>query len=629
MQHRSSSGSQVEALESRLLLSTTPPSLSNVHAPIAPPPLSPSFIVPYTTLAASMTKSTVAIGALMRSELKLVRSLHVLVAPSVPPARNTTGVSSIAFIRSPAPVPAPVGTIAVTSVTTGSLGEDAVRPIVVVASPPPVFPTPTTSSAHQPAPSGGGTTSQTAQRSAATPVSLPPGSPPASRAATSTGKLPNASHVEFDGSLSASEQSVTIVVPVSPTTRALGFTLNATDGSRPSSLEVDQVSLVDGDGNTVAQLGPVWNPETDSPAETVTLALDHAPAGGSVVLQISGPVGAASQVLSGLTNDPSAAGGVLPFVIDVQRLDSSGVGAAVLGGPTNPAGNTLVTAGSPLGTLSWTSTSGVANSSSGPAASLDLGVADSSAIALADGGNSNSTGGDPDGLEISGPGDFSGRIALGPLVSRGAAPLGPNLATVTADPAPSVDRYERALSQEIDERDASKIDEPLARSESRIDRGDVATRPDEGRPSDELGSPGGAYVAAAGLGALPLMVSASTNGEPTADLEALLAAMPGAPHGEAGPRVAGTDDPDVHASLAELTAPASSSIDDGRPAPDYLTSACVLAVGMGLTAGPLIPDLLQLIPRRSPRRQFVPAGDSVGSTPSRRRFGDWLRRRLV
>jgi hypothetical protein len=441
--------------------------------------------------------------------------------------------------------------------------------------------------------------------------------------------LPNAIHVVYQGSISSAAHPETIEYPIDPTTSEVAFTVKASSTSEASSLEVDQISLVDSAGNTVAQLGPVWNPQTGAPSDAVTIALDHAPAGGRLVLQISAPAGVAGQILAGTTSSSGVAADPLAFVIDVQRLESSAAGLTASGGVANPAGHSPVTQGSSIGTLSSTSNSGGVNPAASAASTAEPTLGYSTAVAVADAENPAPPGGDPGNAEMTGAGDFSGRIALGPLASRNAAPLGPNLATVNSDPAPSVDRYERALSQEIDEHSTGTIEEPLVRSGRHVDHEAVASRAEEARRSDETGARDRNFVAIAGLGALPLMVSASANRKASTDLEALLVAMPGATRVENGATVAGHEDSDVDPSVATLTAQASASQSDGRPAPDYLTSACVLAVGMGLTAGPLIPDLLRLLPRPSSRRRFVPVGRLVGTTGRDRGFGHWLRRRIV
>jgi hypothetical protein len=236
------------------------------------------------------------------------------------------------------------------------------------------------------------------------------------------------------------------------------------------------------------------------------------------------------------------------------------------------------------------------------------------------------------GSDTSRSADFSGRIALGPLASRAAAPLGPNLATMMEDPAPPVDRYERALLQEIDEHDARTGEGPVARSIRLDGPGEDSPSIDRSGASPEAGTGEGDFVAIAGLGALPLKVSATTGRRRAADLDALLAALPGASRGEAGLALAGDEVLAVDPLVGSPTVPASSSRADRRPAPDYVTSACILAVGMGLTTGPLIPDLLRLIPSRSSRWRLapqVPAGPSDGTAPRDRGFGRWLRRRIV
>jgi hypothetical protein len=440
-------------------------------------------------------------------------------------------------------------------------------------------------------------------------------------------------HVRLEGTLSTTRSSVTVVVPVDTSTQALGFSVAAPSQSDPSQrLEVEQVSLVDEDGNTVAQFGPLLDPQTAGPPDAVTLALNHAPAGGSLIVQIAAPLGGTGQTAAGLTIAGNTAGGTFAFVMDVQRLESNATGAAATGALTSSGGNLPTMRGTPIGTLNWTSNSSSADSATNTSASTDIGPGDSAPAVIVNQGSQTPTGGEIAGSDAPNPGDYSGRIALGPLASRGAAPLGPNLATVMADPAPSLDRYERGLSQEIDEHDAQTGDGPVARSVQGDGLGEESAGIDQASPVEERGLREGNFVAIAGLGAMPLKVSATTGATRVADLDALLAALPGASRGEAERAVAGDNDVAVDPLLVSLTLPVSSSQHDRRVAPDYLTSACILALGMGLTAGPLIPDLLRLIPSRSSRWRFAPAispGLSDGTASRKRGFGHWLRRRIV
>ncbi len=200
------------------------------------------------------------------------------------------------------------------------------------------------------------------------------------------------------------------------------------------------------------------------------------------------------------------------------------------------------------------------------------------------------------------------------------------------DPAPAVDRYERALLQEIDEHDADGGDGPAGRSGQEDSPAEESLDPDRASPAEPSGPGDRNFVAIAGLGELPLNVSASVARERAVDLDALLAALPGSSRSRAEPNLAADEDLAVDPLLVSLTLPASSAPTERRAAPDYLTSACILAIGMGLTAGPLIPDLLRLIPSRSSRWRIAPAGapEHGGGIASRDRgFGDWLRRRIV
>src|SRR5262249_7539635 len=82
--------------------------------------------------------------------------------------------------------------------------------------------------------------------------------------------------------------------------------------------------------------------------------------------------------------------------------------------------------------------------------------------------------------------------------------------------------------------------------------------------------------------------------------------------------------------LVALVGPASSDRAP-PPTPHFLTSAFILAPGMGLVTGPVIPDLLRLIPSRSSRWRTIRRGGSAlnpGPATRERGFGTWLRRQL-
>jgi hypothetical protein len=632
MHRRSPSVSTIETLESRLLLSGV--SKSTVITSAA----SPAILREPIALTVPLSVTGLAASAESRISLDLTPAMllgakvaHRLsnVGPTVSPsALLGLELSTLATTHNPLSAqPVPVGTIVLTSVTSGNVGLGADPPVILTETPNGALAVVTGVPAREGS-SSEVTTSPVATGAVttrkSTPTNQPSTQPASADSHDETTPLPAASHVVVD----ATQSSLRLLVPVGPNTQAVGLSVSTPSESGQSQVEeVEEISLIDANGHTLEQVNPSLDSQTDSPTDAITLALSHAPAGGSLVVQISAPVGGTTPSLSGSTN---AGGGPVAFVVDVQRLDSSAVGPAAAAGSTTFGGNTAATGRASIGTLSWTSSSDDADSLGDTAATADTGPGAAASVVVQTEGNDGTAVAEPSIADASSPADFSGRIALGPLASRAAAPLGPNLATVMSDPAPSVDRYERALLQEIDEHETQTAEGPLARGVHEDDGGDQDAGNDQADAAEQGGRRDESFVAIAGLGALPLKVPATKGGNRLADLDALLAALPAASGGGAGPVVARDDDLDIDDLVVSLTAPASSQ-HDRRAAPDYLTSACILALGMGLTAGPLIPDLLRLIPSRSPRRRIAPAGPSRfagGAGPGGSGFGHWLQRRI-
>jgi hypothetical protein len=212
---------------------------------------------------------------------------------------------------------------------------------------------------------------------------------------------------------------------------------------------------------------------------------------------------------------------------------------------------------------------------------------------------------------------FNVRVATGPLASRSAGALGPALATVLFDHAPQVDRHERALFGAIGELGSEMIDGIVA-SQFDLAEGERFTT-GEGQPG-EGGRPLGSVVAVSGLGAFPLEVTAMRTGSREANLEALLAIVPGVLACSGLPDQPGVDrllPPGNVVASATMPPPASAR----RLAPDALTVACGLALGLGLSTGPLFPDFLSYMQTRRVRRG-APRSQGTASarpTPSPRR----------
>jgi hypothetical protein len=262
------------------------------------------------------------------------------------------------------------------------------------------------------------------------------------------------------------------------------------------------LSVIDRNGVTLERLAQLWDTSTGGPAEAVTISLTGAPIGGSLLVQISTP---SSVTAGGSTPSPASpldSGALLPFMMDVQRME---VPAA------NPAG----AAGSAPGPLSSPVQLGIGAlpGSSDPHGQVGRGgdwsalpETSNSIAATAEQGLAAQAG-DRSTSDESSPEEFNGRIATGPLAGRTAAPLGPNLSTVMIDPVPATDRHERALSQEIAANDVDGRRELLDRSTDAGDRDPASDRSVDGSEAVASDHAEGAVTSIAGLGPMHLKVS--------------------------------------------------------------------------------------------------------------------------
>src|SRR5262249_30801046 len=230
---------------------------------------------------------------------------------------------------------------------------------------------------------------------------------------------------------------------------------------------------------------------------------------------------------------------------DVQRQEagvppSSTVhDAAAAGGigilPASSTGRSATATWSPQAPASWT------QETAGPQAAAD------SPQDITPGEQSIGSAGEPWG-------SFTVRVTTGPLASRSAAPLGPVLATVLDDPAPAVDRHERALFQAIDDL-GSEEDHGAAARQSELARAVAASLAEPGAV-DGAGAraPAGRGPAEAGLGASPLKVRAAGGDAGSTDLPVLLGALPLPPAAEELNAVGAEADPWADDKLRALAA---------------------------------------------------------------------------
>jgi len=380
---------------------------------------------------------------------------------------------------------------------------------------------------------------------------------------------------------------MTIQVPVSPLTSALGLSIGPTAGSDPGdSPLIERMALLDQDGNTLDQVGPDWGQGQPAP-QSVTVLLHDAPAGGRLLVQVSTASGALSTQTGPTTVSSASATGNVSFVLGVQRQEAGSTQQGASPGQGQVAVGTLlpISSGqSGLSSLSETSApSADATTGTGPdGQQLVAGTSDSAASGLA-----------PESLE-----SFNVRVPTGPFASRSAGPLGPILATSEADLTPPVDRHERGLFQEIEgvgDDDAADVTEQRLQLAS---EGPSARHRDLQR-SSESDLADGRVVAVTRGGGFPLKVTGLASGQ-RADLPALLASLPAM--SDSARQTAGPEEP--HVPLAEspvaLAAQAPPSTDRSE-FPDYLKAACGLALGLGLTTGPLFSDLLASFQARLPK----------------------------
>ena len=141
---------------------------------------------------------------------------------------------------------------------------------------------------------------------------------------------------------------------------------------------------------------------------------------------------------------------------------------------------------------------------------------------------------------------------------------------------------------------------------------------------------GGPVISIPGRGGFPLKVT-SLGRDQRGQFTALWATLPAVPNPdsvESGTALSAVteDEPPVVPAVAFRSAP------ETLECPDFVKAACGLALGLGLTSGPLFPDLITSLPRRLPkwfsvlrshsRRRVFPR-ESKRVAPSRIR--NWLR----
>ncbi len=416
--------------------------------------------------------------------------------------------------------------------------------------------------------------------------------------------IPEDRHVQVVSTLDSTETSMSVLIPVGPATEAVGVSLHSMTVDDPGAMPVvEEMVLEDEEGDPIAQLGPfnVNGPAT-YPVRSLTVALEDAPTGGNLLVQVSLPLKSSSGAGT-VTTSPQTLGSALPFMMDIQRQDvtaavSSTGGIAILGALPGQLG-------SGIGTLNSSSLTGQGGNALDPADSSNSEGENQAQTIVVNPGNVLPPTKDPadSGETFKASADLG--VGTGPLVSRSSSPLGPILATLLADPAPPVDRHERALFQFIEESDSDDAGAAVLRTPDDAEVQESASALASERASG--GTSDGTRVALAGLGAFPLKVTGADVGNQDADLASLLVTLPGSLQGIGSLAVVAAKDHEM-ADISAVVTSARDSERTDRIVPNFLITVCGLALGVGLTARPLLPDLLGLLPSRflSRSRRSVP-----------------------
>jgi hypothetical protein len=224
---------------------------------------------------------------------------------------------------------------------------------------------------------------------------------------------------------------------------------------------------------------------------------------------------------------------------------------------------------------------------------------------------------------------FNVRLPTGPFASRTSGPVGPIAARPESDLAPAVDRHERGLLQEVD--GLNEVDAPeVAGRRSQLAHLDRAIGSTEAELSTDAGALDGAVVSIWRRGGFPFKVTGSPTGQ-RADLLALLASLPAVRDSER-PTVGLTDTDHSIATTRLALGPVARAPGDHSEPPDYVTAAWGLALGVGLSTGPLFADLLSVVQGRLPRWLLGVRGRrrsddrAVSSRHRKARFWNWARR---
>jgi hypothetical protein len=403
-------------------------------------------------------------------------------------------------------------------------------------------------------------------------------------AETAGSSVPYPREGEFAGAVGAVHPLISLPAPAGSMTGSVELFFQPAEVAGPGLVPFfGRLAFLNSEGGALFQVSP--DSEQGQPTvQLLNAVLHEASVDGHQLAQVASPPGASSAgpgVTSTASPTPNSSAS---FVVDVQRQEESGQ----QGG--SPPAQAPVAFATLLAPSSWQAGLPLAFQQTAALADTSAGAGQGGQEILIDSTNATADG--------AGPADgFNVRVPIGPLASRSAGPLGPVVADWEIDLAPPVDRHERGLFQELDGLGADD-EADLGGWRSQLAS---AARPaglDEDSPASDIERSSGSVIALTGGGGFPLKVTGLVGGQ-RAEAAALLASIPTSSTERAASRPAeqrGTTDvvPDTLAAQA-------GGAGDQSDWPDLLRAACGLALGVGLTSGPLFSDLLASVHSRLPK----------------------------
>ncbi len=194
-------------------------------------------------------------------------------------------------------------------------------------------------------------------------------------------------------------------------------------------------------------------------------------------------------------------------------------------------------------------------------------------------------------------------VSVGPLVSLGSAPLRPPLGTTAGNPTPAINRAERAFDLiTVETADGSNAEFLLGLTTNGSDG------PREDTATVQSTRSSGPLITSRGPGGQLAMVSSLRTGQYLSDPTAVLATLPSEDHSALAQQQATAPVPPAELDTGAL---ACSEEPSGT---DFVRAACGLMLGIGLTTGPLYPDLMPLVRKLLPRRVCPSSPTGRGST---------------